>query len=416
MRQQCLISNLLGYSQMISKTAIDFARRARNRGRVAAWTLRAEIVRRRARRETPADDAPDCRRLPFPAFDMRGFNPIGWRRESGRDADAAYHPDPVSRAARIARLAAMGENVHVADCDSRLKALLGDELHEIISADPRGMDGFAREIRAVRGSRAAMRHHSRWARERMRGDAEFPLVSVLLATKRPDFLAWALENVARQTYPRIETVLAMHGDGFGDTERIPSGFPHPVKTLRIASSQTLGAALAAATAAASGALIAKMDDDDCYAPDHLWDLVLARAYSDADLAAKGMEFVYLAEMDKTVYLSRGGGERYWTHALAGGTMLITRRGLERAGGWRDIPSGVDTALLADALRSGARVYRASGIGYVHVRHGARHTWDDGESAPAAFLARADSARDGLRLDIAAVPPMAAAYPAGASEG
>lgn len=403
---------------MIPKSAIDFARRARNRGRAAAWSLRAEIAGRRARRETAAGDSPDFHRLPFPSFDMRGFNPIGWRRGMGRDAVVvdAFRADPVSRAARVARMAAMGENVHVADCDSRLKALLGDELHGIVRADPSGMDGFAREIRAVRGSRAAMRRHSIWARERLRGDADFPLVSVLLATKRPDFLAWALEGAARQTYPRIETVLAMHGDGFGDAERILAGFPHPVKTLRIPSARTLGAVLNAATSAAGGALIAKMDDDDFYAPDHIWDVVLARAYSGADLAGKGMEFVYLADMDKTVYLSRGGGERYWTHALAGGTMLIGRRALERAGGWRDVPSGVDTALLADALGSGARVYRASGIGYVHVRHGARHTWDDGESAPAAFLARADSAWDGLRIDLAGVPRMDRGYPIGAGRG
>ena len=414
---------LIGY-RMFPKSARDIrdiARRARNKGRVASWTIRAAIAGRRARRETPGDDAPDYHRLPFPAFDLRGFNPIGRRRESDGEtaalgnprrlrrarsvADAAaFHDGPVSRAALLARLAAMGAVVHAADRDPRLKALLGDELHGIISADPSGMDDFAREIRAIRGSRAAMKSHSRWARERTRGDADFPLVSVLLATKRPDFLSWALENAARQTYPRIELVLAMHGDGFGDAERILSGFPHPVKTLRIPASRTLGAALAAATRAAGGTLIAKMDDDDFYAPDHIWDLVLALAYSGADLAGKWMEFVYLANEDKTVYLRRGGGERYYAHALAGGTMLTTRGALERAGGWRDVPSGVDTALLADALRSGARVYRAGGIGYVHVRRGAGHTGSGGEFAPAADLSQVDRAWDGLRLDLAAVPP------------
>lgn len=428
----------------------DIARRARNKGRVASWTLQSAIAGRRARRETPADDAPDYHRSPFPAFDLRGFNPIRRRRESDGEIAAlgdprrlpdgvsdgvsairaidrrlrnprrlrrarsvvdvaAFHADPASRAALLARLAATGAFVHAADRDPRLKELLGDELHGIISADPSGMDDFAREIRAIHASRAAMKSHSSWARKRMRGDADFPLVSVLLATKRPDFLAFGLENAARQTYPRIELVLATHGDGFGDAERILSDFPHPVKTLRIPSSRTLGAALAAAARAAGGALIAKMDDDDFYAPDHIWDLVLALAYSGADLAGKWMEFVYLANADKTVYLSRGGGERHYAHALAGGTMLITRRALERAGGWRDVPSGVDTALLADALRSGARVYRAGGIGYVHVRRGAGHTGSGGEFAPAADLSQVDRAWDGLRLDLAAIPPTP--YPA-----
>ena len=421
---------------MFPKAASDITRRARNRGRVAAWTLRAAILGRRARRDDMAN-AGDGDDSPFPAFDARGFNPIGWRRDSdGQTVSlgdiarppagvraprrlrrahvvediAAFHPDPVSRAAVLARLAAMGAIVHAADLDARSKALLGDELSDLISADPGGMDAFAREIRAVRASRAAMRLHSSWARERMRGDADFPTVSILLATRRPDFLARALDGAARQTYPRIELVLAMHGDGFGEAERILSRFPHPVKTLRIPSDEPLGAVLAAAARAADGTLLAKMDDDDFYAPDHVWDLVLGKVYSGADLVGKTLEFVYLADTDETAYRRQRGGERYWTHALAGGTALISRDALERAGGWRHVPSGVDTALLADALRSGARVYRLSGIGYVYVRHGVRHTWSDRESAAAAILAQADSAWDALRLDLAAVPAPTAPYP------
>ena len=421
---------------MLPKAASDITRRARNRGRVAAWTIRAAILGRRARRDDAASGG-EMADSPFPAFDARGFNPIGWRRDSDGETVslgdiarppagfriprrlrrarvvedvAAFHPDPVSRAAVLARLAAMGAIVHAADLDARSKALLGDELSGIISAAPGDMDAFAREIRAIRASRAAMRLHSSWARERMRGDADFPLVSILLATRRPDFLARALDAAARQTYPSIELVLAMHGDGFGEAERIIAHFQRPVKTLRIPSSEPLGAVLAAASRAADGTLIAKMDDDDFYAPDHIWDLVLAKIYSGADLVGKTLEFVYLAETDKTAYHRQRGGERYWTHALAGGTTLISRDALDRAGGWRRVPSGVDTALLADALRSGARVYRLSGLGYVYVRHGVRHTWSDGESADAKILAQADSAWDGLRLDLAAVPARTSSYP------
>ncbi len=396
---------------------------------------------------------------PFPPFDIRGFNPIGWRRDSDgetvalgnpgllpagitarkavaareirrlRRADAvadiaAFHDGPASRAAILARLAALGVAVHIVDRDPRLEALLGERLHRILASDPRGTDAFAREIRAVRASRESTRRHSGWARERLsgrgdfspcaserlRGRGNFPLVSVLLSTKRPEFLAWALAGAASQTYPRIELILALHGDGFDDAERRLAGFPHPVKTLRIPTSQTLGAALNAASEAAGGGLLTKMDDDDFYDPEHIWDLVLARAYSGADLAGKGIEHVYLAASDRTARLS-GGGERYWTHALAGGTMLITRRALARAGGWRNVPAGVDVALLADALRSGARVYRASGIGYILVRHGVRHIWSGGEIADAAILAKASRVWDGLRLDAAGVAKPGGRHPA-----
>ena len=429
----------------------DLARRANNRRRAAVWTLRANLVARRARREDARGGTDAPRGEPFPAFDARGFNPVGWRRDSdgetaalgsldllppgisagktvgARDLrrlrraasvvdGAAFHDDDASRAAVLSRLAAAGVIVHVADDAPRLEALLGERLHRLVAADPRGLDAFSREIRAVRASRESMRLHSAWARERLRGERDFPLVSVLLATMRPRFLEWALDGVAKQTYPRIELILALHGDGFDDAERVLAQFPRPLKTLRITPSRTLGAALNAASEAASGRLLTKMDDDDFYDPEHVWDLVLARAYSGADLVAKGLEWVYLAASDRTVYRRERGGERYWTHSVAGGTMLISRRALARAGGWRDIPSGVDVALLADALRSGARIYRASGIGYILVRHGERHTWRDDE-ATAKIFSKAERVWDGLRLDAAGVaaPNMPRPAPGGGRE-
>ena len=52
-------------------------------------------------------------------------------------------------------------------------------------------------------------------------------------------------------------------------------FAQPVNVLRVDTDRPLGAVLDAA--AASCALLAKMDDDDVYGPEHLWDLVLAVA-------------------------------------------------------------------------------------------------------------------------------------------
>ena len=37
----------------------------------------------------------------------------------------------------------------------------------------------------------------------------------------------------------------------------------------------------------------KVDDDDRYGPEHIWDLVLARQFSGATVVGKGAEFVYL---------------------------------------------------------------------------------------------------------------------------
>ena len=148
-------------------------------------------------------------------------------------------------------------------------------------------------------------------------------------------LADAIANVARQRYPRLELVLACHGPGFeaGVVAQALRGFEPPVTLLRLEGDRTLGAVLAAATAAAAGPLLAKMDDDDVYGPEHLWDLVLAHDYSRAALVGKFPATVYLARSDRTLRQRRVPGET-WSQAITGGTMLLARADLERAGGWR----------------------------------------------------------------------------------
>jgi len=71
-------------------------------------------------------------------------------------------------------------------------------------------------------------------------------------------------------------VLGLHGEGFEDVERHVAELPHQVKVLRISASESLSAVLNAAVETSNGTLLTKMDDDDVYGTDHLWDLVLAR--------------------------------------------------------------------------------------------------------------------------------------------
>ena len=103
--------------------------------------------------------------------------------------------------------------------------------------------------------------------------------------------------------------------------------------------EPLGAVLNAAVAASSGTLIAKFDDDDYYSPDHLWDLILAHEYSQAELVAKGAEYVYVARQERTLRMFGRRGERYLGYpGVSGGAMLISRHHLDQAGGWRRVPA------------------------------------------------------------------------------
>ena len=418
-----------------------FVAGARRKAHVAWRHLRSAMRSRRARAQMSRAAATSNEFTP--AFDLRAYNPVGWRGDVGDtvgalgplallprgveahcvvrrgalrrlrrihhlEDTAAFHTDAVTRARELARLAAWGVLVHLADGDRTLEPLLGSRLFGLMTTNMRGFDADAREQLGVAMRRATLRDHSMWGGARRK---EPPLVSILLATKRPAFLPWALANVARQTYPAVELVIGLHGEGFVDVEQCLAELPQPAKVLRAPASEPLGAVLNAAAQAASGTLLAKMDDDDVYGADHLWDLVLAREFSQAQLVGKWLEFVYLAGANRTIRWRNGGGERYQTSAPAGGTLLISRTYLERCGGWRNAPAGVDTQLAADVLRAGGSVYRTHASGFLLVRHGCQHTWDDRQSADRSLLAKADRVWPGFQPGRAGVETPSMPHPA-----
>lgn len=290
------------------------------------------------------------------------------------------HRDVLSRAAELTRLAANGVVIRLADSDSRLAEPLGNELFDLMTRDSRTLDRAASELLSIRMRRAALRDHSLRSRARQICETILtdpplpPLVSILLVTRRPSFLPHAIDAVARQTYPRLELALVLHGDGFEDCAHHLNKLNCQIKVLRLQESCVLGEALNAAVRESSGSLLSKMDDDDLYDADHIWDLVLAHEYSRASLVGKGSEYVYLAKSNRTVRRFTGGAERY-TNLIGGGAMLIARNEFDRIGGWKQIPQSVDKALIEDVARAGGRIYRTHGCGYLLVRHGDRHAWE-----------------------------------------
>ena len=428
-----------GRRSLLRRFVVGMGRKAH----AVRWRLESANRSRRARAEEPravvrSDEA-------APAFDLRAYNPVGWRADVGDavaalgprallprgvlahrvvrqgalrrlrrchhvEDTAAFHADVHTRARDLVRLAACGVPVCLADGGPRLESLLGNRLFRLMTANMRGLGADAREQLSVEMRRVALRDHSSWGRE-SRSCGELPLVSVLLATRRPAFLPWALANVARQTYPAVELVLALHGEGFADVERCLEQVPQPAKVLRAPASEPLGAVLDAAARASTGTLLAKMDDDDGYGADHLWDLVLAREYSKAQLVGKWLEFTYLVGADRTIRWRNGGGERYQKAALAGGALLISRTDLNGCGGWRKAPAGVDTRLAEDVVRAGGRVYRTHAAGFLFVRHGCQHTWNSPQAADGSFLAEADRVWPGFQPQQAGVEAPAMRHPA-----
>lgn len=227
---------------------------------------------------------------------------------------------------------------------------------------PSADDLLAWNAASVSAAHQAMRFHAPEAAL----DA-WPTVSIIMSTHRADHLAHAMAMVRRQTYPYLQLILVQHGDVELPVRELLADWDGEWAVIGLPAELTLGHCLAEASARADGDLITKMDDDDYYGPDHIWDLVLARMYSGAQVVGKALDYVFLEGSSTTVYRPVYGSEQY-AKFVAGGTMLISRGDLASMGGWRPVPRSVDRALLDRVLEQGGLVYRTHGLGYTYVRH------------------------------------------------
>jgi len=218
----------------------------------------------------------------------------------------------------------------------------------------------------------------KWTANFGRSLPEPELVSVVLATRRPDRIRSAVDQIARQSWPNVEIIVVLHGVEVPEgTLSLLTDCGRPVTVRRIPRERVLGDVLNAGVEAASGQLIAKMDDDDWYGEHHLRDLVRAKEYSGAHLVGNQVEFVYLEDLD-LVTRRPPEGERFTNH-VAGGTMMISAADLADLGGWRPVHRAVDRCLLQAVQGSGGSIYRGHGQNYMMHRysesilHGG-HTW------------------------------------------
>ena len=294
--------------------------------------------------------------------------PVGWPPEPDRDHSRT-----------VAGLAMAGVPLTSTGPPAWATDLLGPAVVAALTAPLEPGDDLAREEHSVVLRRAALDSFSTAAWRRRTASragvrvAEEPAVSVVLATKRPEMIDFALAQVARQRGLGLELVLAPHGFTVDEAHAAEVLGPDVHLVLRPQPADLpFGDVLNAAALATSGDLVLKMDDDDWYARDTIADLVRAHAYSGAEVVGMPAEFHYLTEPDVTV--ARGHTSEVYARFVAGGTLMIERALLREVGGFRSVRKFVDAQLLAGVTAAGGTIYRAHGLGYVLRRNATGHTW------------------------------------------
>jgi hypothetical protein len=271
-------------------------------------------------------------------------------------------------------------------------AALGGELTGLITEVPASdlADDLLREEHSVRLRRAAMRGHSAEARWRSLAAAAGlptppePAVSVVLCTRRPEFLGFALGQIARQRHVELELILTLHGipADLPEVKAAITGFDRPVTVVEVPAETGFGTALNQGIAHASGRYVAKWDDDDWYGPDFLADMLMASRYSGAELVGCHAQFVYLGQIDLTIF--RTARTEWPGRWISGGTFVLDRSALDSVGGFPPVRRHVDAALADRLLAAGARIYRTHSLDYALHRRAAGHTWDQ----PVTYFLRA----------------------------
>jgi hypothetical protein len=223
-----------------------------------------------------------------------------------------------------------------------------------------------------------------------------PLVSLVLVTRRPTFLAGIVGMMAAQDYRRTELVLVLHGHARASLPPAAGAAlaSCAAQVLEAPAAWTLGECLNVGIDAARGELVAKIDDDDLYGPAYLGEAVAAFRAGRGEVIGKMEVYVQLVLTGELLIIWPGACHHEQDY-LAGPTLLCSTA-LAREVGFRPLAVGSDTAFLEDCRAAGHRLYATSRRHFVERRFAtSHHTWtaDAGWFQDNGVVVRRDMALD-----------------------
>ncbi|MDC5698354.1 glycosyltransferase [Intrasporangium calvum] len=203
-----------------------------------------------------------------------------------------------------------------------------------------------------------------------------PTVSALVSTNRPHQLDHVLSTLAAQQDVDLEVVVLTHGFDGAATVRDKAkalGIANLV-AIEAPSDLPLGACLNRLVTAASGDVVAKIDDDDLYGPHYLRDQLNALDYSGAAVVGKQAHHMYLKAEDLTIVRFPEREHRFTDFVM--GPTIVTSRDVALAHPFPELGRGEDTGFLRGISDAGAQIYSADRFGFIQVRdtNAGTHTW------------------------------------------
>jgi cellulose synthase/poly-beta-1,6-N-acetylglucosamine synthase-like glycosyltransferase len=183
-----------------------------------------------------------------------------------------------------------------------------------------------------------------------------------------------LQNYQRQKWANKEWIIVVNMDGMNLTRYKKMAAHHKnVRIFQLPSRYTLGDCLNFASARARHPYIAKMDDDEYYAPNYLTGMMLAFQRSNADVVGKRAYFIHLS--GKHMLIQRFYAQNRFVPILAGGT-LVYKRSVWRKVRFSNLSLGEDVQFCRACRRNGYKLYAADRYNFCALRRKQpnSHTW------------------------------------------
>jgi hypothetical protein len=203
--------------------------------------------------------------------------------------------------------------------------------------------------------------------------------SVIICTKRPDFVPNIIDNVVRQQYKQFELLILFDGEVERDKlESMKSTFDNNGLDYRIFFSQSkinLGSGLNFLVEKARYPIITKWDDDDVYLSNYLKHLNLDWINLAPDVAGKYPEFIAF-EGDSKISHDIGPGSHVFgkTFNFSGSTLTFSKNCYMRGRMFPDLTLGEDELYRQNSLKAKDSLVRLPGFDHVVRRFGSGHTW------------------------------------------
>jgi Tfp pilus assembly protein PilF len=224
-----------------------------------------------------------------------------------------------------------------------------------------------------------------------------PLVSIVAPIHRPEDVVNLQTQLARQSYPRIEVIVVINGDGIDlnalKANLVSTNSFERVEVFDLGQAASLATSLNFGNQNSMGEYIARFDADDIYLENYLNRSIAMMQSHTASICSRSHLFIHLSSINSNIISAR---HRYYTASApmesghgSGSSLIISRKIAECVSYDESLGLGEDFDFYNRIKALGARAIYAPPFDHVVIRKSDKssHTW---KAADVLLLARPGS--------------------------